>query len=334
MTTYIPDDIEREIYFKDLSGGYLSVRYDPYPENPFNYYDSLGTFYTWQNSYQSPSENPYRTAVDFTEAVLGEEKAAACNSMQDVLQALNAAGYAAAGIYRYEHGQVAYALGQANPYNDRWDSGAVGFAFVSPEKLAAEGMTKEQAIDCMEAEMQEYSSWANGDVFLVERYDEQGEQMDVATYYGIEGVVAEHPDVEPIDLGDFPDLQAYIADGALTNELEGEWFFLCRPEWRHAAYIKESMAIVSDEAGDSWRIVDMRNARVSFGEFETPQEALGAIKQHESLGKEGLRSFIPPWNLIERPLDRLKQQAKERASEKNLGSPSPSRDRKPPEMGL
>ncbi len=334
MTSYIPDDIEREIYFKDLSGGYLSVRYDPYPENPFSYYESLGTFYTWQNSYQSPSENPYRTAVDFTEAVLGEEKAAACESMQDVLNALDEVGYAAAGIYRYEHGQVAYALGRVNPYGDYWDSGAVGFAFVSPEKLAAEGMDKEQAISCMEAEMQEYSSWANGDVFLVEQYDEQGESMNVATYYGIEGVASEYPDVKPIDLGDFPDLQEYVADGALTNELEGEWLFLYRPEWRHSAYIKEPLAIVSDEMGDSWRIVNIKTEQVSFGAFEAPQEALGAIKQHEALGKDGLQDFVPPKSLIEKPLELLKQKAKERANEKNLGNSSPGKDKKPPEMGL
>lgn len=319
MTAMTPDSIEQEIYFKDSDGRYISIRYDPYPENPLTFYDSLGTYLTWENRHISPSDNHYPTALDFTAAVLGEEKAAACDSMQDVLQALDEAGYAAAGIYRYEHGQVAYALGQANPYGDYWDSGAVGFAFISPEKLAYEGMSKEQALSYMEGEMREYSAWANGDVFLVELYDEKGVSMETGTFYGFNGVTAEYPNVEPIDLGDFPDLQAYIADGALTNELEGEWFFQYSDQWHRAAYIKDHMAIVSDEVGDSWRIVDIKTAQVSFGTFETPQDALAAIKEHQSMSKDELRSFIPPENVAERPLDALKKEARERASEKSIG---------------
>lgn len=319
MTAITPDSIEQEIYFKDADGRYVSVRYDPYPENPFMFYDSLGTYLTWENRHISPSDNPYRTAADFTEAVLGEEKATSCDNMQDVLQALDEAGYAACGIYRYEHGQVSYALGRMNPYGDYWDSGAVGFAFVSPEKLAYEGMNKEQALSCMEAELKDYSAWANGDVFLAERYDEKGVSMETSTFYGFDSFAAEFPNVEPIDLGDFPDLQEYVAHGALTNELEGEWFFLYRPEWRHSAYIKEPMAIVSDELGDSWRIVNIKTDQVSFGTFETPQEALAAIKQHQRMSKEELRSFIPPKDMVEKPLEELKKEAKERASEKSIG---------------
>lgn len=306
-------------YYKDADGCYVSLRYDPYPENPFSFYEGLGTFYTWENRHISPSENPYPTALDFTERALGEEKAAACDTMQDVLQALDEAGYAACGIYRYEHGQVSYALGDSNPYGDYWDSGAVGFAFVSPEKLQAEGMTKEQAIACMDGEMKEYSCWANGDVFLAERYDEQGVPMEAGTFYGLNSFAAEYPNVEPIDLGDFPDLEAYAEYGALTNELENDWSFRSGTEWRHSAYIKEPMAIVSDELGDSWRIVDIKAGQVSFDTYETPQEALSSVKQHQSMSKDALQSFIPPKDMLERPLDELKKEAKERAIEKSIG---------------
>lgn len=319
MTAITLDSIEQEIFFKDADGRYVSVRYDPYPENPLTFYDSLGTYLTWENRHISPSDNPYRTAIDFMETVLGEEKAAACDSMQDVLQALDKAGYAACGIYRYEHGQVSYALGEMNPYGDYWDSGAVGFAFVSPEKLAYEGMSKEQAISYMKNEIKEYSAWANSDVYLAERYDEKGISMEMSTFYGFNELVAEYPDVEPIDLGDFSDLREYLANEALTNELEGEWFFQYSDQWHRAAYIKEPMAIVSGEVRDSWRIVDIKTNQVSFGTFETPQDALFAIKQHQGMSKEELRSFIPPKNVVERPLEELKKEAKERASEKSIG---------------
>lgn len=334
MTIYTPDSIEQELYFKDMDGGYVSVRYASYPENPFMNYDPLGEFLTWSNRFASPSENPYRSATDFTNALLGEEKAASCKSMQDVLQAFDEAGYAAAGIYRFDHGQVSYSLGQSNPFNDYWDSGPAGFAIVPPEKLEAEGMSKEQALACMDAEMKEYSAWANGDVFVVWSYDERGEVLDSGIFYGIEGVSAEHSGAEPIDLGRFPDLDSYIEHAVLTEELQEGWAFHGKGEWDRDVYVKEPLAIVSDEDGVSWRVVDVGSEQVSFGVFESPQEALSAVKQHEAMSTSELRSFIPPEGLLNKPLNSLMQEARERAAEKNCAQPNHAKDRRPPEMGL
>ncbi len=334
MNSLTLDEFNEKSYFKDIDGCYISISYDPSPENPFTFYDSLGTYLTWENRHISPSENHYQTALNFTQSALGEEKANTCKTMQDVLQALDQSGYAVRGIYRYEHGNVSYALGESNPYGDYWDSGAVGFAFVSPEKLKLEGMTKEQAIACMEGEMKEYSAWANGDVFLAERYDGQGVPMEVITFYGLNGFAAEYPDIEPIDLGDFPNLETYAEHGALTQELEGEWTFRYGTKWRHDAYIKDPMAIVSDEMGDSWRIVNMKTAHVSFDSYDTPQEALKVIKQHEAVSKEELQSFIPPKELLEKPLDDLMREAKEKVAEKNDSHTNPAKERKSPEIGL
>ena len=135
-------------YFRE-GDGYVSVGVEPFADNPLTFYDPLGTFLTWGSRFISPSENPYGSPRDFMIQAVGEVRELDCETMQDALYALNVAGYAAAGIYRFEHGGVSYELGGSNPFGDRWDSCPVGFAFVPPEKLAAEGIDRETAITRM-----------------------------------------------------------------------------------------------------------------------------------------------------------------------------------------
>lgn len=83
-------------------------------------------------------------------------------------------------LYMYDHSGVAYST---SPFSCRWDSGQVGFVYVSHEKIIKEyGSLNDGALakakHCLEAEVEEYSKWANGEVYYYVVKDEDGEELD------------------------------------------------------------------------------------------------------------------------------------------------------------
>ena len=320
-------------YFRE-GDGYVSVGVEPFADNPLTFCDPLGTFLTWGSRFISPSENPYRDPRDFMIQTVGEARELDCETMQDALYALNVAGYAAAGIYRFEHGGVSYELGGSNPFGDRWDSCPVGFAFVPPEKLAAEGIDRETAIARMRGEMREYSCWANGEVYLSTEYDAQGEETSSRIYYGLNGFEGEHPGIEPIDLGPGETLREYAQDALMASELRSAWTFRgADKSFPRDAYVNYPFAIVADEGRRSWRIVDARISSVSFTAFERPQEALRQLNGYLGNAKDAIEAFIPPKTVLDRPIDDLVKEAKGRSAEKNATLDHPHREPPAPELG-
>ena len=72
-------------------------------------------------------------------------------------------------VYRFEHSDVSYST---SPYNDPWDSGAVGFIWASDDDITREygdasEASRDKARHVLEAEVREYSAWANGDCYAV-----------------------------------------------------------------------------------------------------------------------------------------------------------------------
>lgn len=168
----------------------------------------------------SPDANHYASPEDFVASLLGEDVERECRTMGDVLSAFDEAGYAICGIYRFEHGQVRYELGESNPFSDPWDSGPVGFAFVSLDTLHEEKMTKEDAIAYMKNEMAEYNAFVNGEVYLITEYDERGEELDQHTCYDLDGMQAEFPFIEEISLAPFENIQDYAENQMLSDRSE------------------------------------------------------------------------------------------------------------------
>ncbi len=70
-------------------------------------------------------------------------------------------------VYRFEHSGVAYST---SPFNDPWDSGPVGFIWVSDKELEQEqldGRPKDEILKMLSDEVEEYSAWANGECYAV-----------------------------------------------------------------------------------------------------------------------------------------------------------------------
>jgi hypothetical protein len=124
----------------------VTIYYDQDSGNPFEEWDNLGTFLSWDNrggTFDSPDE-------DFTVIGYGI-----------VLP-----------IFQFTHG------GQVGiEYRDNLDD-ANAVIFVSWDKLKSEGITdKDQAIATLKSEVETYQQWYNGDVYgyTVETGHECGE---------------------------------------------------------------------------------------------------------------------------------------------------------------
>ena len=87
-------------------------------------------------------------------------------------------------VYRFEHSDVAYST---EPFDDPWDSGAVGFIWVSDAELAGKQMAyvpKEDIRKMLEAEVEDYSAWANGDTYAIHLLKDNMPLDDACGFYG------------------------------------------------------------------------------------------------------------------------------------------------------
>lgn len=70
-------------------------------------------------------------------------------------------------VYRLEHSGTAYST---SPFNDPWDSGPVGFIWVSDKELEEAQLAdrpKDEILKMLSDEVEEYSAWANGECYAV-----------------------------------------------------------------------------------------------------------------------------------------------------------------------
>lgn len=77
-------------------------------------------------------------------------------------------------IERYEHSLVRYApIGEASQVDRQWDVafGVAVFRFTKPETFYDGDPTREQLLDIVRAVCDEYTSWCNGDVYDLIRYE-------------------------------------------------------------------------------------------------------------------------------------------------------------------
>jgi len=102
-------------------------------------------------------------------------------------------------VFRYEHSGVAYNTTGFSAYDSHgWDWGRVGFILCEHRtmieewgKKRATRTVREKARKCMNAEVETYSQWANGEIFGYIIKDENGNDMDDLSdscwgFYGID----------------------------------------------------------------------------------------------------------------------------------------------------
>jgi|SRR3972149_2355064 len=96
-------------------------------------------------------------------------------------------------LYLYDHSGISIKVGSFQGYlpqgHAEFDSGQVGFIYVSKEKIKAEGITKKQAEKNLRAEVEVYNQYLTGDCYCLvkEIYDKNKEYIDHDTLGGCFG---------------------------------------------------------------------------------------------------------------------------------------------------
>lgn len=72
-------------------------------------------------------------------------------------------------VYGYDHSGLSIKAGKRTfPFNDRWDSGQLGFIFVTKKKIKEENITKKKAEEILLSEIEIYNKYLNGEIYCFE----------------------------------------------------------------------------------------------------------------------------------------------------------------------
>lgn len=88
-------------------------------------------------------------------------------------------------VFMYEHSGIALSCRRTGQFADRWDSGQLGWIYVTRQKLLAEYSTKrltkaviEKATTVLLSEIEEYSAFVEGQCYGYVIEDEDGRHLD------------------------------------------------------------------------------------------------------------------------------------------------------------
>ena len=168
---------------EETIGNYiLRTYYDSSPESPREW-DNLGTIVASHPRYTLSDKDAPR--IDFDDFGSWEEA-------EQYLKKEYAAKIILP-VYMYEHGGVALST---SPFSCLWDSGKVGFIYITKEKILSEisvyggkivtKKLREKLEGCLSGEIEAYSKYLNGEVYgyRVFKVDLEGEEEEIDSCWG------------------------------------------------------------------------------------------------------------------------------------------------------
>lgn len=183
--------------------GTLIEEYDECAENPRSRdYDEgiFSRFYTFLRRTNSPDSHKYGSMRDFLEAHIhgkslkeidelyssGQNNAA--NEL--LVKLMKNRGYVLLPVWRYEHSGVCYKASVKNPFTCQWDSCMAGVIFCSKKDILKNmcetrltPTVVKNVQKMMQAEVQTYSYWADGEVYVYS-VEEQEDEPWIGGFYG------------------------------------------------------------------------------------------------------------------------------------------------------
>lgn len=141
----------------------LKIYRDDCPDDPRDW-DNLGTMVCWHRRYNLGDRHDFATPDDFQEWTKDEGLAV-------ILP-----------LYLYDHSGITISTeGWRYPYNDRWDSGQVGWIYVTKDRLRREYGVKRitkriirRAEDALRGEVETYDLYLRGEVYGFAVYETDG----------------------------------------------------------------------------------------------------------------------------------------------------------------
>lgn len=200
------DQQEPEVFWRHLVRDYVSneevveailagklggIRLAPNPENP-ELYDLYETYYIRTVIGRSePSESLEREGIKESDVLYWVEDDLTIGHCQTLLEPY----IEWMDLWLYDHGGITISCSHCYPYNDRWDSGQVGWIIADKETIIREvrnhdmsRLTDEtwraRAVEIMEGEVEVYDQYLRGEVYGYNLYrlgdagDDEDEEFD------------------------------------------------------------------------------------------------------------------------------------------------------------
>ena len=154
----------------------LTIEQDNCPESPRTW-SNLCTMVCWHRRYDLGDKHPFDDVDEFLQRlcyeILHKENEETYElSWIDLFKMLDESNLILIKpINMYDHGGITVSTSSVYPYNDRWDSGTIGFIYVTKKKIFEECMDiteenwKERADQYLEGEMETYDQYLRGDVY-------------------------------------------------------------------------------------------------------------------------------------------------------------------------
>ena len=172
---------EMKIETIECHGQRIEIGYDCDPINPREDFDNLSTFAFFHRDFKNESDilSSCHNSLEDIRKYLEKEYDAIC-----------------VPVYAYIHSGVAL---NTTGFSCPWDSGQLGFAYVTKEK-AREWFSwkliskkrKEQLKEYLEGEVEIYNQYINGEVYCYEVYDREGDLIDSCYgYFGKDDCIGE-----------------------------------------------------------------------------------------------------------------------------------------------
>ena len=154
----------------------LKVERDDLAESPREW-DNICTMVCWHRHYNLGDKHNYDNADEFFEYILHDvcgmeyEDFEELSTREKYKLASESGKIYIKELNLYDHSGITISTSNGYPYNDRWDSGCVGFVYVTKEELFKEriGMVEEkweeQADRYIESEVDMYDQYLVGDTY-------------------------------------------------------------------------------------------------------------------------------------------------------------------------
>lgn len=150
------------ISYKDYT---IEIYSDDNPESPRSW-DNMGKMVCWHRRYTLGDKHDFSDGDDFKNSI---------DPDKNLILPLRL----------YDHSGISMSTSSSYPYNDRWDSGQVGWIYVSKKDLLANyggkrvtAKLREKGLEHLRNEVSIYDQYLRGDVYGFKVLDKEGNDID------------------------------------------------------------------------------------------------------------------------------------------------------------
>lgn len=168
---------DRPVEVLDIDGFKVKIYYDSDPQSPREW-DNLGTMVCWHRRYNLGDEQPTEGVIDWMREVVCNLTGEDHDDPNEVFNNL----VIALPLYLYDHSGITMSTG---PFSCPWDSGQVGYIYVTNEKAKKEyswkkltAARRKKIEDHLRHEAEVYDQFLRGDVYGYQIEDKDGIEID------------------------------------------------------------------------------------------------------------------------------------------------------------